>query len=75
MCVAAGAHFVPTCSGEYKQQLVAFLDGFKSDNGSTAAKASASVGSNLGSLSEADKQQQQPENEAAEDAPAEAPRL
>lgn len=66
---------MPTCSGEYKQQLVAFLDRFKSDNGSTAAaKASTSVGSNLGSLSEAD---EQPENEAAEDAAAaaEAPRL
>jgi hypothetical protein len=66
---------VPTCSGEYKQQLVAFLDRFKSDNTTAAAKAtSASVGSNLGSLSEGDEQQQQqqqqqqPDNEAAEDA-------
>lgn len=65
-----GAHFVPTCSGEYKQQLVAFLDRFKSDSSTAAAAkaASASVGSNLGSVSEADEQQQQPDNEAAEDA-------
>jgi hypothetical protein len=65
-----GAHFVPTCSGDYKQQLAAFLDRFKLE-GSTAAaagqqgtsKASASVGSNLGSLAE-----DEPENETAEGA-------
>jgi hypothetical protein len=65
---------VPTCSGEYKQQLVAFLDRFKLDAAAAgpqpaaaataaAAKASASVGSNLGSLAEDD-----PANESAEDA-------
>jgi len=62
-----GAHFVPTCSGAYKQQLVEFLDRFKGDVGSKAAAAgqpgltSASVGSSLESLGE-----QEPEDEAAE---------
>lgn len=40
-----GAHMVPTCSGEFKQQMVAFLDRF----GSRAA-GSVSVGSSLDSL-------------------------
>lgn len=61
---------VPTCSGEYKQQLVAFLDRFKADSsaadagGKAAARgdASASVGLNVGSLAE-----EEPENETAED--------
>lgn len=40
-----GAHMVPTCSGEFKQQMVAFLDRF----GSRAA-GSVSVGSSLDSM-------------------------
>lgn len=59
---------MPTCSGTYKQQLVAFLDRFKGSGGSKAAAAgqqgltSASVGSSLESLGEGE-----PEDEAAED--------
>jgi hypothetical protein len=68
----AGAHFVPTCSGEYKQQLVAFLDRFKVADSSAAAaaaagkqKASGSVGSSLASMS---LEEAEPQNESAEDA-------
>lgn len=68
----AGAHFVPTCSGEYKQQLVAFLDRFKAADSSAGAaaaagkaKASASVGSSLASMS---LEEVEPQNESAEDA-------
>jgi hypothetical protein len=67
----AGAHFVPTCSGEYKQQLVAFLDRFRVADSSAAAaaagkaKASGSVGSSLASMS---LEEAEPQNESAEDA-------
>ncbi|KAF6261144.1 serine hydrolase-domain-containing protein [Scenedesmus sp. NREL 46B-D3] len=40
-----GAHMVPTCTGEFKQQMVAFLDRFGS-----SAPGSVSVGSSLDSL-------------------------
>lgn len=71
MLCCAGAHFVPTCSGEYKQQLVAFLDRFKVADSSAAAaaagkaKASGSVGSSLASMS---LEEAEPQNESAEDA-------
>lgn len=43
----AGAHMVPTCTGEFKQRMVTFLDSFRHPG-------SVSVGSSLTSLDDAE---------------------
>lgn len=53
-----GAHYVPTCTGEVKQQLLAFVDRFQA-RARTAAAAAGGGGAGSSLESMADEQQQQ----------------